>query len=237
MAMLFRNTRLEITKLTTARGSAAVFLVGLMVILAVSIGAPLLSGMQGRDDSYTEALAVGGFPLAIFGPILGALLVTPGWHYRDNATYFVLAPSRAAHLLAQMLAGVLVAVALSSGALAAGFATSTALVITGAGEMPDFSRSAGVVLGLGVTSTLAGVALAALFLSLPLTLVFILLQTLVLDPALSFGPAWGQFFQASALASALIGEASLAAGLVSGIIWIVVPAGLGLLRQQRYDLH
>lgn len=237
LTTLLNNTRLELVKLVTARGSAAVLLSGLLIILVVSIGAPLLTAVQGRGDGYAEALLVGAFPLTIIGPIVGALVVTPGWQYRDNSTYFIVAPSRVSHLVAQFLASIACALAMSAVALIAGITTSGLLAMTQGSGLPDVASPVGVTVALGVTSTIAGVAMASVLLSLPLTLVFILVQTLVLDPVLSFAPDWGVYFQGSALASALIGEGPAVAGISSGIVWILLPAALGFVRQRQYDVH
>lgn len=233
---MIKMVGLEYRKLTTARGAASVLLTSFVVLAVVAAAGPFLAANRDHIETHlATSMILAALPLTIICPVSGILIMTMDWQHRDMASILVAAPSRSRLYFAKVVSAAALSVAFATTVVITNLAVAALIGGGQPGEGDSLTTSILTVLALSFTSTLAGSAIASVLLSLPLALVFVLLQTLILDPALSFWTPWGAFLQGSTAASALIGEASALEGLSSGFFWIVIPLALGYWRNARKD--
>lgn len=236
--MILTNLTVELRKLLTARGSLVAVVTCVLLLTLVSGAIPVIGLLQGGPASeLATSMVVAGLPLTIVGAIVGILIMTMDWQHRDVSSIFIVAPSRGRLFIVKVLASLIAGAALSL--LVVIVSIGSLLVVTAGGSGIDgqpLIGAAGMVLSLGVISTLSGSAIASVLLSLPLALIFVFVQTLIIDPALYFAGSWGVYFQGSAAASALIGDGAVLPGVSSAAVWILLPFVLGAWRQRGRDV-
>ncbi|PDQ35570.1 MAG: hypothetical protein B5766_05810 [Candidatus Lumbricidophila eiseniae] len=231
--MIVTNLLNEYRKLLTARGSLAVVVTCATLLVGVAAGVPILTySLGGPISELSASMAVAALPLTILGSVIGILIMTMDWQHRDITSILVAAPSRPQLFATKMLTSLIAGLIFSLLIIIANVTALLVLTTGGVGiDGKIFLSMAGTVLSLGIVWTLAGSAVASVLLSLPLTLVFVFVQALILDPALMFARPWGEYFQSSAITSALIGQGPVLPGLTSATLWILLPLVLGAWRQ------
>lgn len=88
-----------------------------------------------------------------------------------------------------------------------------------------------------VLGSISGAAISSAFLSAPLSMVFIVLQTLLFDTLIGLIPGGSApFLQSGSLINYLIGETPAEPALTSLALWILLPLGIGFWRNQRKEV-
>ncbi|MBB3041067.1 ABC transporter permease [Nocardioides soli] len=224
--------------IATAALTGVVMVIQLAVVVA-----------QDLTVSYNDFLTSTNFSIALLLPVIGILLLTSEWSQRTAMVTFSLEPRRPLVILAKLVVGIGLAVA----------AVAIALVLATIcnalyGLLSDFP----VVWDLSVLQTLAfvlmqiigmltGFAFAALLLNSPAAIVLYMVYSFVLPGIFGLGAAligwfedlqpWIDFSDAQTpLIDASMSGEDWAHFAVSGVIWLVIPLAIGVLRVLRAEV-
>jgi ABC-2 type transport system permease protein len=238
--------RLSIVELRKAADTrAGYWLIAVVGALTVAVvGARLASGTAG-DRTLGSLVGDAQLPVSVLLPVLGVLAVTSEWSQRTGLYTFSLVPARgrvvAAKLLAtSLLAGAAWLVAVAVGV--AGFAAGQALHRTGGG----WHLAASTVGQLGLVdwvTMLCGTAFGLLVLhSAPAVATFYVvpigwsaLGRLV--PGLAGAAGWLDLGRARVpLVDPGVTGPEWARFLTASLLWVAVPALLGVVRVHRTDI-
>ena len=180
--------------------------------------------------------------VAFLMPLVGLLAMTSEWTQRTALTTFTLAPRRLPVIAAKYVA----ALALSVAAIGAGLVLAVAATAVGGGLhgpapfggwLGDV-RDAVVFVVLQVTM---GVAFGALAANTPVALSAFLLApsvwTMLAAGALRPVAAWFDIFAAYGRLSSDRPLDDLGRTAVAVLVWVAVPAGVGLVRSLRRDVR
>lgn len=224
--------------IATAALTGVVMVIQLAVVVA-----------QDLTVSYNDFLTSTNFSIALLLPVIGILLLTSEWSQRTAMVTFSLEPRRPLVILAKLVVGIGLAVA----------AVAIALVLATIcnalyGLLSDFP----VEWDLSVLQTLAfvlmqiigmltGFAFAALLLNSPAAIVLYMVYSFVLPGIFGLGAAligwfedlqpWIDFSDAQTplIDASMTGE-DWAHFAVSGVIWLVIPLAIGVLRVLRAEV-
>ena len=227
--------RVETRKMVDTR--AGKWLLGLTVLLAI---AGTVLGLIGDDEDVGMALAflTAGSLASVLLPVVGVLLVTSEWSQRTALLTFVMVPDRNRVAAAKGLAAVSVAVALSLlclvmaliGAVASGEGADISLVEIGQGVLYQcIVVLIGVALGLALR--ISPLAIVAYFAAPTFFALFGVIGETVREVT--------EWLDQSGLVA--LGELDptgqeMARVGVTVLVWVVVPAAIGLLRLRNEDV-
>ena len=218
---------------------------GSIVALCLAIVVIFALIADGGGLTYGDFLMVSGSVLGYFLPILVILMVTSEWSQRTGLVTFTLEPHRPRVVLAKFLAALVLGASLI--VLAAAVAGLGAL-IAGA----EWSVETGLLVNGFVVANLIGIvlgfAIAMLLMNTPAAIVTYFIYTLVLPTAVAILGAFQEWFadlapwiefntaQAALFEGDYVPTGEETAQLVtSGLIWLVLPFVLGLLRLLRAE--
>ncbi|CAN5379530.1 hypothetical protein BH11ACT8_BH11ACT8_27550 [soil metagenome] len=221
-------------------------------VLALVLLDTVLGGLFFPEESqtYVELLSLSGGMLAYFLPVLMILLVTSEWSQRTGLATFTLEPRRSRVVTAKLLAGagislvvLLIAMVIAVGGTLLGALDGSEVVwsITG-GELWSFAFTS--LIGVFV-----GFALAMLVRNSAAAIVGYFVYTIILPTIVgvlgslvgwidSIGP-WVEFNTAQT--PLITGDYQASAEqwgqiLVSGVLWVVLPVVLGVVRLVRAEV-
>ncbi|MGC0143968.1 hypothetical protein [Pseudactinotalea sp. Z1732] len=230
---------LELRKALNTRSGLILTLAALAWAPLVLIASLVAVGTSGHDAE--TILGIGATGVAVLLPIVTLLHVTGEWGQRSILTTFSLDPARGRILVAKVLAGQVLALAVIASALA--FSLITALLMgVDLGGTRDLGR---VLLGLAAGGTLyalMGSALGAMTLSTPLGLgVLLVAPQLVLNLGPLAGERWaevGPWVEISMRLGELTGGTVAHWGhlAVACALWIALPLVVGFWRVRRADV-
>ncbi len=237
---LVRLAKVELRKMVDTRSGFWL----LLAVVALTLLAVLITALAGpeRDRTLHRILSNGVQPAGILLPIIGILLVSSEWSQRTALVTFALVPERSRLIAAKVLAGVVLAIlATAVAVILALFATAIAST-----SAPDqWSLSLGLLLQdlfYVVTSMLIGIGFcAALLSSAPAIVLYfavpIALSALGSIHALAGTIEWINVGESSGpLTERLLGGHEWAMVLVTLVLRMAVPLGIGLWRIVRRDL-
>ena len=216
-------------------------------IIALCLAIVLITAFAAPDaaQDFGFFLSVSGATLGYFLPILLILMVTSEWSQRTGLVTFTLEPHRPRVVVAKFLAALVLGASLI--VLAAAVAGLGAL-IAGA----EWSVETGLLVNGFVVANLIGIvlgfAIAMLLMNTPAAIVTYFIYTLVLPTAVAILGAFQEWFadlapwiefntaQATLFEGDYVPTGEETAQLVtSGLIWLVLPFVLGLLRLLRAE--
>jgi ABC-2 type transport system permease protein len=230
---------IEVRKMTDTR-SARILLAGMLAIgLCIAGLVIFVAGTRGVALEYAVIVGTLALPAALGAPIIGVLGMTGDWQHRDVMTFFALVSRRWKIFVAKIagtlivsLAIVLAVVALSL-LLCAILAPTMGLVWI----LGDLGRAMTLVLWATVLGSVSGAAISSALMSVPLSMVFIVLQTLLFDTLIALIPGGSApFLQAASLSNALTDGAPAGPALTSLALWILLPLGIGFWRNQYREV-
>jgi hypothetical protein len=207
----------------------------------VSVVATVITGFVDPDLSYGSFAAAIGAPLSVILPMAGILAVTSEWSQRTGLATFTLVPDRGRVIGAKLVATVLVgiaSIAIAFGVGALGNVVGSQL----AGQDVVWDISVGNALtifladGLGM---LMGFTLGVLIRSSAGAIVAYFVYALVLPAAFGALAAFQQWFRdiqgwvdfqfsSTRLYDGGLSGTDWAHLGVSGLLWLVIPLGIGL---------
>ncbi|MEV4076935.1 ABC transporter permease [Nonomuraea fuscirosea] len=237
-----RLLRVEARKLLDTRTSMIMMGVLIGVAVALVVGRALAGG---PTDLFTLA-GTAGIASGTLLPVLGILSLTGEWSHRTALTTFTLEPRRGRVLAAKCLPVLAAAVAGCLLALLVAVPT-TALTAAAQGGQVAWELDPGQVLGwiaTTVLSTAQGLALGLLLLNAPAAIVIYLVNPMLWSFVGQLGPVGesaGEWLDPNRTISVLMssdltgGDAARLA--VSVVLWIVIPAGVGVLRVLRREVR
>lgn len=240
-----RLVTVELRKLVDTRAGRWLLIVMAGLILLGSV----ILAWAARDGAigFFDFTSITGGITSLLLPVLAILSVTTEWSQRTNMVTFTLEPRRVRIVVAKMAAAVITAVLSIVVALAIG-ALATAL---GAafGARVDWDPNLEGVLGFTlaqVIGLLVGFAIGALLLNTPAAIVVFVAYSFVVPGILVaagqlldwFGDIepWINFVVAQAPLVSGFGDVDWAQFAVSGLLWFVLPLGLGIARILRAEI-
>ena len=233
------DTRAGFWLLAVTAGLTIVVMVLAMVTFAVQ-DLPLDFGVLMATTTYTTGLLL---------PVLGIMLVTGEWGQRTAMVTFALEPARSRVVLAKLVAGLVLALVVAVIAVVTAVLSNLLFgVLSGSDISWDLGDTSlqGFVILQGV-SMLTGFAIAALLLNTAAAIVVYFAYSFVvpilfavaagligwfedLRPWIDFANAQAPLFDWS------ISGVEWAHLLVSGLLWLGLPLGLGLVRILRAEV-
>jgi ABC-type transport system involved in multi-copper enzyme maturation permease subunit len=204
--------------------------------------------VQDQPLKLNDLVAIANFISGFLLPVIGIMLVTSEWNQRTAMVTFTLEARRGRVVMAKLVAGLLLALIVSLIATAAAFVVNGLYaVIHGSG---DWHLGVWEFLGFLLTQAIAmttGFAFATLLLNTAAAIVVyfaysFLVPTIfaVVTPFLDWFRdvrPWVDFTDAqSPLINASMSGEDWAQLVVSGLIWLVVPVGLGIWRIFRAEV-
>ena len=226
-------------------------------LIGVTVGVAVLAEViylivavnKDLDGSYGSFVAASAFVSSFLLPILGIMLVSSEWSQRTGMTTFALEPRRMRVVWAKLFAGISLTAFVVAFALVVGL-VFVLLFSAFQGQSPDWTFGWSGFAGFVINQTFAmvgGFALASLLLNTPAAIVVYVVYKYVLPGLLALGSAlmawfsdvapWIDFQQASSnLYDMPLSTSEWWHLVVSGVIWLVVPLGIGLWRIQRAEV-
>jgi ABC-type transport system involved in multi-copper enzyme maturation permease subunit len=231
-----RLLRVELRKLFDTRAARVLVILMVIGVLAVNI----ISVIVGRGEPQSlDAFIQGSFiPLGFLLPIIAIMSVTGEWSQRSALTTFMWEPRRARVLAAKFVAALIVALL---GFVAVAASSALSLGIAGlTGSELDWNINEAIVAGsliMLVTYVAQGIAFgAAVHNTAGALILFAMLPTAVslltaLVPFLRDIREWIDINVASSpISVGEFGGSNVAHFLVSALLWIGLPAAIGVWR-------
>jgi len=246
-------TRLVRVELRKARDTRAGFwlLVVIIGLLVVVPGIAVIVTLVNTDPVLLDDfVGIAAYMMSFLLPFLAIMLVTSEWGQRTALVTFALEPRRSRVVRAKLAAALLLTVINLAAALVIGVVYTTVCEAVQP-EQTSWRLDAGNVAGFFVVSVLAmlgGFAVATLIINTPASIVLFVIYRFVLP---------GVFAALSALSDTLgkvlpwidfqgaqfdindwtlSGAAAWAHLIVSGLLWLVLPLGLGMWRLVRVEV-
>ena len=246
-------TRLVVVELRKARDTRAGFwllvcIIGLLTLVPDS--AVVVTLVRHDPTRLDDFVGIAAYMCSWLLPFLAIMLVTNEWSQRTALVTFTLEPRRPRIVWAKLVATLLLSVANLVGALLVGVAC-TAVCEAVQPDWTSWHLLYGNVAGFFVTAVLAmlgGFAIATLLLNTPASIVLFVVYRFVLPgvfvalEALSDTLArvlpWVDFqgAQLDIPDWSMSGAAAWGHLIVSGMVWLVLPLGLGVRRLVTAEL-
>ena len=244
---LARLTRVELRKMFDTRSGfwlmASIVIAGLVSTVATILFAP-----DSDLTYYTFAKAI-GFPMTVILPMIAVLAITGEWSQRSGLTTFTLVPHRGRVITAKVIASLAVGVASMLFALVIGVVGNIAgAAIAGVDQVWDVSVVHALTIVLGsLMCLLAGTILGILFRSSPIALVAYFVYSLLVPTIVGYLASVQEGFADLRpwidinLAQSGLFEGSVSSDQwahlgVTAIIWLVLPAVLGLVLVRKSEV-
>lgn len=219
--------------------TGAIIALCLVVVVIYILAAP------DSQQTFGDVLGVSGAVLGYFLPILVILMVTSEWSQRTGLVTFTLEPHRPRVVASKLVAALL----LGAGLIAVAFVVGVLGTLLGGGE---WSLEAGVLVNGFIVANLIGIltgfAIGMLLMNSAAAIVTYFIYSLVLPIAVGILSALQPWFADlapwiefnTAQQSLFTGDfkpsgEELGQLATAGIIWLVVPFVLGLLRLLRAE--
>lgn len=239
MNSMGRLVLIEARKMTDTRSTRMIMLLMLVVGLCTAVLVMVISGSRSLDLDFSMIVTTLAFPAALGAPIIGILGMVGDWHHRDVMTFFALVSRRWRLFVAKVAGTLVVSLAIVLAVLTLSMVLSMVIAPTmelgwTAGEL---GNAIWLLLCATVLGSVCGAAISSAFLSAPLSMVFIILQTLLFDTLIGLIPGGiAPFLQSASLINHLTGDGPVAPALTSLVLWIVVPLCIGFWRNQRKEV-
>jgi ABC-type transport system involved in multi-copper enzyme maturation permease subunit len=246
-------TRLVGVELRKARDTRAGFwllaaIVGIvLVVLTIAL---VITLVQSEPILFGDFISIAAYMMSFLLPFLAIMLVTSEWGQRSALVTFTLEPRRSRVIEAKLAAALLLTVINLVLAFAMGL-VCTAICELAQPELTSWDVSAGDQAGFFVTQSLAmlgGFAIATLLLNTPASIVLFVVYRFVL-PNVFFGLSalsdwfakvapWIDFqdAQSDIYEWNLSGTEEWSHLIVSGLLWLALPLGLGMWRILRAEV-
>jgi hypothetical protein len=233
---MIRLTIYEVRRLLDTRSSAVVL--GICLLSATGLGVVgLVARPDGRLDLSQMAAGV-VLPFAIIAPILAAITAASDWRTSSIQHTLFVEHRRERVFVAKACAAVAATACMS--AVVVGVALLVGLLVGSLRGQPvtagDVHGMLWGVVALVVPGSAFGFAFGAALLSAPLAITVVLTVELVADVGLSALPGgFGSYLASASFSNWMSTGRDPWAGLTSLVIWIVLPAAVGLGRYVRSE--
>lgn len=246
---LSRLVKVELRKLVDTRaGFWLLVSIGIITALVVLIQQWVVAA-QDMHIEYSDIAQAMATPMGIFLPILGIMSVTSEWGQRTGLVTFTLEPRRDRVVAAKLVAGVITAIASVALALVLGvFGNLLYGGLTGHDVVWDVTTlQVGGILLSWVIGLLTGFAFGMLLMNTAAAIVLFFVYSFVLPGLLEWGyhtvgwihdiRPWIDFSHAQIpLFDATMTGEDWAQFALSGLVWFVLPLGVGVWRLLRSEV-
>ncbi len=241
-------TKVELRKSWDTRAGFWLLLVTALLTTVAMVLVFVVAAVNDARLSFGSFVGTTAYTSSFLLPVLGIMLITGEWGQRTAMVTFTLEPHRGRVVAAKLVAGLLLALGVAVVAVVAATIATALYSLTSAGSTWSLSEVSiwGFLLSQ-LIAMLTGFALATLLLntaaaivvyfaySFVLPVVFALAANFIgwfadLRPWIDFGGAQTPLFDGS-----MAGE-DWAHLVVSGLVWLVLPLGLGLVRVLRAEV-
>ncbi len=244
-----RLVGVELRKLADTRaGKWLLISIALLTALAMAI-VLIVAISQDGTITYLDFSGIASTPMGLLLPVLGIMSVTSEWGQRTHMVTFTLEPQRSRVVLAKLTSGVVVALAAVVIALAVGAVCNVIFGALGSGGA-TWNMGAGDVVAfviLQVLGLLTGFAFGMLIINTAAAIVLFFAYSFVLPGLFAWAAyVWSWFeklqpwidfsFSQQPLVNGDLGGVHWGEFLVSGLIWFVLPLGLGIWRLLRAEV-
>jgi len=243
-----RLARVEFRKALDTRAGRWVAISVVALVLVVEVIYAFAAADNEKD--YETFLSIAGGVLSYFMPIIIIMLVTSEASQRNGLVTFTLEPRRPRVVVAKFIAGVVLAAAVM--VMAAAMAVLGTLLGTVTGGSPSWSVDGHLLFNGFFLSNLIGVfigfAIGMLLMNTPAAIVGYFAYSLILPIAVGILGSLSQGFEDAApwfefntaQTPLFMGDYTptgeqWAQIVVSGIIWLVIPLALGIVRLLRME--
>lgn len=227
---------------------------GFWLVASVGIASTLATAATilfapGKDLDYNSFAAAVGFPMSVILPMIAVLAITSEWSQRTGLTTFTLVPHRSRVIRAKLIATLGVGVASIALAFTVGaLGEVLGAAIAGVPERWNISLgNAALIFLADALGMLMGFTLGILIRSSPGAIVAYFVYALVLPAALgALASVQGWFatlqgwidfnFSSTRLYNGDLAAKDWAHLATSGLIWLVIPLGIGLWLVQRSEV-
>jgi ABC-2 type transport system permease protein len=237
---LSRVVRVELRKMFDTR-SGFWLMASIVIAGVVSTVATILFAPDEQLTYYTFAKAI-GFPMTVILPIIAVLAITGEWSQRTGLTTFTLVPDRHRVIGAKVVASVSVGIASMLFALVIGvLGNLVGPAVAGTDVVWDvsFAHSVYIVLG-SLLCLLTGTMLGILFRSSAVALVAYFVYALLVPTLAGVLASTQEWFRdLRPWVDLNLAESTLFEGTINGdqwaklvvttLVWLIVPAAIGLL--------
>ncbi len=217
-------------------------LIAIAVITVLAVGLLAIFGKDG-DHTFVNYMGTTGTPQGFLLPVLGVLLVTSEWGQRSALTTFTLVPHRGRILVAKIVAAFLFGL----GAIVVAMAVAALATVLHGGPDAWANFSGDDVLKYVLLQTIGiwqGLAFGMLFLNSAAAIVIFFVVPIAwsivtsLVPGLRDAQPWIDLGTAQA---PLFGDETMSGKewaqlLVTTLIWVALPMGLGAMRVLRAEV-
>ncbi len=245
-----RLVRVELRKSYDTRAGFWLLVSILGVVGLVLAIFTIIIAVQSEPVLLGDFVVLAAYMTSFLLPILAIMLVTTEWSQRSGLVTFSLEPRRSRVVVAKMVVGVILTLVTLVAAFVMGvLCTAVCEIVNPA--LTGWEIAATDLAGFTVTQTLAmlgGFALATLLLNTPAAIVLFVVYRYVLpglfaagnaligwfdelSPWLDFQAAQGDIYEWE-----LSGSEEWAHLVVSGLLWLGLPLGIGLWRILRAEL-
>lgn len=239
---LTRLVGLELRKMVDTLAGRWLVIVTLALALVLMVAFAIFG--EAPEVTVGTSLGAAGGPLGILLPILGIMAATAEWSQRAGLVTFALEPRRGRVVLARVVAGLVlgVAVVVVSVALAYLVTAATGLLGRPSGYDLGTAQLAGFVVVMAL-SVLQGLAFGFLFLNTPVAIVAVLALPSVIAVATQFSERmaevapWLDLSRSGApLLEGTLSWTTAGQLATSSLLWIGLPLAIGTWRVLRSEV-
>ena len=254
----FSNTRpisfatlakVELRKSYDTRAGLWLLIVTAALTVLVMAIVLIVTAVEDTSIGFEAFLATTTYSSAFLLPVLGIMLVTSEWNQRTAMVTFTLEPHRLRVILAKLVAGLLLALAVAAIALVAAV-VMTVLYGLLASDSPSWALDNISLTGFLLAQAFAmltGFAFATLFLNTAAAIVVYFAYSFILPGIFEVGANFIGWFadlrpwidfndaQTPLLDGSMDGK-EWAYLIVSGVIWLVIPLAFGMWRVLRAEV-
>lgn len=252
---LGRLVQVELRKLVDTRSGRWLLIIQALLIVAASLIVAIVAAVNDDDLRFMDFTAIAGGVMGILLPVMGILAITSEWSQRTNMATFTLEPRRARVVTAKLIAAVVAALVSVVVAIVIGYlATAGAAAL---GVDVDWAADGELLAGFTISQLLGlltGFAFGTLVLNTPGAIVcffayFTLVPTVLAVAGELMGwfedvRPWIDFADAQVPLTDFgqdddeLGFAAIHWGqfATSGLLWFVLPLGLGINRMLRAEV-
>jgi ABC-2 type transport system permease protein len=244
-----RLVRIELRKSYDTRASFWLLATIAIVVLLVEAIVLIVTVVNDEAIQFGDFVGAAAFLTAVLLPVLGIMLVTSEWSQRTAMVTFALEPRRSLVVWAKLVVGLILTLVTALGATALGLVMNLFYAVLHGNA--DWTFGWNFFFGFLIVQSLAmigGFALATLLLNTPAAIVLFFVYKWVLPGIFaiaSFNLSWfddaSQWFDFQR-AQVPLQDLSIGSGaewghlVVSGLIWLVLPLVLGMMRILRAEV-
>jgi ABC-2 type transport system permease protein len=245
-----RLVRVELRKSYDTRAGFWLLVSTMGIVTIILAIATIITVVQSEAVRWGDFVVIAAYMTSFLLPILGIMLVTTEWGQRSALVTFSLEPRRERVVLAKLVVGVLLTLLTLVVAFVVGLVCAVVCEIAQP-DLTTWDLALTDLAGFTVTQTLAmvgGFALATLLLNTPAAIVLFVIYRYVLPTVFAGANAlisgfdsvsqWLDFqaAQSDIYEWNLSGTDEWSHLLVSGILWLALPLGVGLWRILRAEV-